>query len=398
VLFNSTNYHDWVPRMRLHIRGLHFWDFLTGELPCPPSPSAPAQRVISEKTSTAEKECLLADYEDRLTSYESQFHAYMTWLDEDVCAGSVLVASMEDRFAADIMDFERTHQMWSFLHQKYESTGQSTYLAVIHQEQLLRQGDSIVEDFFDQLSVVWRQLDTLDPQLSPTTCQSCRDQTAALELHRTYDFLTRLRDEFEPLRDQLLAHRPHVSLIDVLAEVRNEEVHLHDTDLLQSATVLVARSSASHSSSACPTASVPLASPPVVPPAVRGESGGLHCAHCGRDGHVEAFCYRKKKGQKAQARRSSQGTGGTGSGGSERSSTSSETQEILMLLRCLEASTSPGAAGTVTQFSALIGSAPASQSFTLGPPTAPSPDTYSWYLDSGASFHMTPHSTHLSSL
>jgi hypothetical protein len=52
----------------------------------------------------------------------------------------------------------------------------------------------------------------------------------------------------------------------------------------------------------------------------------------------------------------------------------------------------------VTQSSALIGSAPTSQSSTLGPPTAPSPGTYSWYLDSGASFHMTPHSTHLSSL
>jgi hypothetical protein len=45
---------------------------------------------------------------------------YKTWLDEDAHAGSVLTASMEDRFAADIMDFERTHQMWSFLRQKYE--------------------------------------------------------------------------------------------------------------------------------------------------------------------------------------------------------------------------------------------------------------------------------------
>jgi hypothetical protein len=73
-------------------------------------------------------------------------------------------------------------------------------------------------------------------------------------------------------------------------------------------------------------------------------SGGLHCAHCGRNGHVEAFCYRKK----AQARRSSQGTGSTGFGGSERSSTGSETQEILMLLRRLAASTSIGVVGTVT--------------------------------------------------
>jgi hypothetical protein len=296
VLFNDTNYHDWVPRMRLHMRGLRLRDFLMVELPCPPSPLAPAQPVISEKTTTAEKERLLADYEDRLTSYESQFHAYRTWLDEDACTGSVLTASMEDSFAADIMDFERTHQMWSFLRQ-YESTGQSTYLAAIRQEQLLRQGDSTVDDFFDQLSVVWRQLDTLGPQLSPATCPSCRDQTTALELRRTYDFLTRLRDEFEPLSAQLLARRPYVSLMDALAEVRNEELRLRDAGLLQSATVLSARSSASCSSSARPAASVPLASPPLVPPAACSESGGLHCAHCGRDGHVETFCYRKKKAQ-----------------------------------------------------------------------------------------------------
>jgi hypothetical protein len=36
------------------------------------------QPVILEKTTAAEKEQLLADYEDRLASYESQFRAYMT--------------------------------------------------------------------------------------------------------------------------------------------------------------------------------------------------------------------------------------------------------------------------------------------------------------------------------
>jgi hypothetical protein len=80
-----------------------------GELPCPPRPSAPAEPVITEKTRTVEKEKLLADYDDRLTSYESQFHTYMTWLDEDARASSVLIASIEDRFAADIVEFERTH-------------------------------------------------------------------------------------------------------------------------------------------------------------------------------------------------------------------------------------------------------------------------------------------------
>jgi hypothetical protein len=137
---------------------------------------------------------------------------------------------------------------------------------------------------------------------------------AALELRRSYEFLTRLHDEFEPLRTQLLARRPDVSFMDAIAEIHNEETRLCDAGLLQSATVLTACSSAGRSLSARPAAPVPLASPPVVPPTARDESVGLHCDHCGRDGHVEAFCYKKKKAQKAQARRSSQGTGGTGSG------------------------------------------------------------------------------------
>jgi hypothetical protein len=213
--------------------------------------------------------------------------------------------------------------------------------------------------------------------LSLVTCQSCRDQTAALELRRTYDFLTQLRDEFEPLRAQLLARRPYVSLMDALAEVHIEEVCLHDAGLLQSATVLTARSLASRSSFARPTASMPLASPPVVPPAAHGESGGLYCDHCGHDGHVEVFCYRKKKAQEAQARHSSQGIGDTSSRASERSSAGSEIQEILMLLHRLAASMLIGVVGTVTQSSALIGSTTASQSFTLGPLIAPFPGTYS---------------------
>jgi hypothetical protein len=102
--------------------------------------------------------------------------------------------------------------------------------------------------------------------------------------------------------------------MDALAEVCNEEIHLCDVGLLQSATVLDARSSIGRSLSARPVAPVALASPSVIPPTARGDSVGLQCDHCDRDGHVEAFCYRKKKAQKAQARRSSQGTGGTGSG------------------------------------------------------------------------------------
>jgi hypothetical protein len=74
MFFNGTNYCDWVP----HMHGLRLWEFLMGELPCPPSPSAPAQSVISTKTTVAEKEMIITDYDNRIASYESQYSAYMT--------------------------------------------------------------------------------------------------------------------------------------------------------------------------------------------------------------------------------------------------------------------------------------------------------------------------------
>jgi hypothetical protein len=122
--------------------------------------------------------------------------------------------------------------------------------------------------------------------------------------------LTWLRGEFEPLHTQLVAPHPYFSLMDALAEVCNEETHLQNVGLLQASSALVARSSVTS-----PVAPMPLTSPPVASSAARGASTGLHCDHCGRDGHVEAFCYRKKKTQKAQARRSSYDTSGSSSGG-----------------------------------------------------------------------------------
>jgi hypothetical protein len=95
------------------------------------------------------------------------------------------------------------------------------------------------------MSAVWHQIDSIGPPLSPSTCDSCKAQQVALETRRTHDFLTRLRDEFEQLQAHLVFREPCVSLMEALAAVRNEELRLHNTGLLQSSSssVLAARSS-----------------------------------------------------------------------------------------------------------------------------------------------------------
>ena len=156
VLLNGANYRDWVPRLRWHMCGLRLWEFITGDIPCPSPPVVAVKPTIPDKATDDVKTKMLDDYDASMESYVSQFAAYRAWLDEYARAGAVLAASMEEQISADIVGFEHAHQMWVFLRERYEPTGQSTYIAALRQEQLLRQGDSTVDDFYAQMSAVWR--------------------------------------------------------------------------------------------------------------------------------------------------------------------------------------------------------------------------------------------------
>ena len=134
VLCNGTNYHDWVPRFRWHMCGLRFWKFITSDIPCLPPPVVPVRPTIPDKATDDVKTKMLDDYDASMESYMSKFVAYITWLYEDARAGVVLAASMEEQISADIVGFEHAHQMWVFLRERYEPTGQSTYIAALHQE------------------------------------------------------------------------------------------------------------------------------------------------------------------------------------------------------------------------------------------------------------------------
>jgi hypothetical protein len=59
--------------------------------------------MISEKTTAIEKERFIADYDDRLASYESQFCAYMTWLDEDARVVDFKIKNSEPRNSGLVM-------------------------------------------------------------------------------------------------------------------------------------------------------------------------------------------------------------------------------------------------------------------------------------------------------
>jgi hypothetical protein len=131
-----------------------------------------------------------------------------------------------------------------------------------------------------------------------------------LDFYRIYEFLSRLRQEFEPRRAQLNA-RGSVPLSEVLSELWAEETRLRGAGLLAVPSMLATCGPPlPFAPSTQPWSSVP---PLILPTPIgqgqsqhqqsqgqsqhqqargQGRRGSLcHCTYCSRDGHTWATCY-----------------------------------------------------------------------------------------------------------
>lgn len=131
-------------------------------------------------------------------------------------ATAILVGNMPVAISMDVAELPITY---------YQLTSDAMYLSVVHQTHSLQQLDATVDNIYQQKSAVWRQLDSLGPDVCRTYPWSVWLR-AHQETHRLYDFLTRLRPEFETVRAQLLTRHPCSTLVEVPTGVRAKETRL----------------------------------------------------------------------------------------------------------------------------------------------------------------------------
>ena len=171
-----------------------------------------------------------------------------------------------------------------------------------------------------------------------------------LEFQRVYEFLSRLRGEFEPRRAQLFA-RGRVPISEVFSELRAEETRRRGAGLLQVPSVLATQATT-------PPVSYRSSAPPLLPtPGSEGHTREgrsrprTHCGYCNRDGHPESDCFKKKHDMRNREHNSSIGTRAS----SSTLSTVSLTEQDIMKLKCLLAAsgTSTGTTGSVTGASSV---------------------------------------------
>nr|BAJ89553.1 predicted protein [Hordeum vulgare subsp. vulgare] len=78
VVFDGTNYAEFVGFMCIHMRGLLLWGVLSGELPCPPCPVAPVAPappvppVLAVDASQADRDATKALGDAAVDAYDQQ--------------------------------------------------------------------------------------------------------------------------------------------------------------------------------------------------------------------------------------------------------------------------------------------------------------------------------------
>uniref|UniRef100_A0ACD5TJP1 Uncharacterized protein n=1 Tax=Avena sativa TaxID=4498 RepID=A0ACD5TJP1_AVESA len=399
VIFDGANYPDFTAFMRVYMHGLRLWGVLSSEVSCPPCPTAPmaplppspivlgadASQEAKDATQSADDidvaayELKLKQYSADLETYRLDLTAYTQWVDEDARAATVLTSSVLPQFAAEFMSLPTIAAQWAHLRQRYQPSGDAHYLSVVRQEHALQQGDSTIDEFYTQSAAIWRQLDSLCTTVCGT-CPCCQIVRSDLEFHRIYEFLSWLRQEFEPRRAQLNA-RGRLPLSKVLSELRSEETRLRGAGLIAVLSVLATRGPPLPSA---PSTQLRSSVPPLILPTPPGQGqsqhqqsqgqsqhqqargqgrhGSLrHCTYYSRDGHTWATCYTWDPilRQQHQARGQSAPSGS--------SAVALSDQDIIRSLRGLLAATgssSTGTAGSMTDSSGTARPPPSTQSGT----------------------------------
>jgi hypothetical protein len=139
MIFYGANYLDFAAFMRVHMRGLHLWGMLSGEVSCPSCPTAPlapippTPPVLGDDATQADKdvaesadrsdvamyELKFQQYSSALETYRLDLIAYTQWVDENACAAAILTSSVLPQFASEFMGLPTVADMWAHLRQRY---------------------------------------------------------------------------------------------------------------------------------------------------------------------------------------------------------------------------------------------------------------------------------------
>ena len=210
VILDGQNYKVWFATVGVILRGLDLWGHIDGTEPAPPPPTVNPVDSSSSTVST----CTSSQRSDRVK-----------WRSDDSRAIAVICQSRELPIRLAVYELPTAKAMWDHLRHLYLPSSQTLHYSLFQTLGVCYQRDRFVQAFFAEITNIWRQCDEMAP-LPCLTFPQCAATTQDRDFHRMYEFLMRLRPEFEAVRAQLLHRVPPPSLSDTLALVIAEETRI----------------------------------------------------------------------------------------------------------------------------------------------------------------------------
>ena len=257
VKFTDTNYSTWAFQFELFLKGKDLWGHIDG--------------TDVEKPSTFDKS------QDVGTSH--------SWAVLDARIMSWLLGSVEPHIVTHLRPHRSAQSMWAYLKKVYHQDNDTRRFQLEHAIAMFQHGSLSIQDYYSAFLTLWHEyadLVTADvPIAALSTIQTIHATT------RRDQFLMKLRPEYESVCSSLLNRSPVPSLDICFGELLREEQRLSTQAILEQ----------SHGSSG--TTTVAYAAQGRGPPM---HSKNLQCFCCKEYRHIAATCpkkfcsYCKKKG------------------------------------------------------------------------------------------------------
>lgn len=257
VKFTGQNYSTWAFQFELFLKGKDLWGHIDGTSVAPTSDTDKSKEVGSSPS----------------------------WVVLDARIMSWLLGSVEPHIVSNLRPHRSAKSMWNYLKKVYHQDNDARRFQLEHAIAMFQHGSLSIQDYYSAFLTLWHEYTDLVTANVPA---------AALEtiqnLHNTSQrdqFLMKLRPEYESVRSSLLNRSPVPSLDICFGELLREEQRLSTQAILEQ----------SHDSSGNTTMAYAVQGrgPPMA-------SKHMQCFCCKEYGHIAPNCpkkycsYCKKKG------------------------------------------------------------------------------------------------------
>lgn len=129
------------------------------------------------------------------------------WDRADDVVQSWLLASVSKSIYASHVLSKSAYEVWSDLKETYEKLYGSVIFNVYQKINAFTQGNSSLSEYFDKLSALWKEFDSLT-NLSPCTCDASKKISDHSDQIKLMQFLMGLESSFSQVRSNILLREP----------------------------------------------------------------------------------------------------------------------------------------------------------------------------------------------